>query len=151
MIQLFTIIMKLRFLVHTRAKRSPKISLTANYAKNRRKITENQKGVDVPRRCLKRETCAESAQNAIHVEETLPRLQNATCVEKMPSGWSECDTCQRNVTWGLRMRHLSTKCDLGAQNVIHVAETPSRRSECDTCWENIAQMLKTRYLLQERT
>ena len=143
--------MKLRFLVHTRAKRSPRISLTANYAKYRRKINENQKGVDVPRRCLKRETCAESGQNAIHVEETLPRLQNATCVEKSPSGCSECDTCQRNATWDLRMRHVSTKRGLGAQNAIHVAETPSRRSECDTCRENAAWVFRKRYMSQKRT
>ena len=92
MIQLFTIIMKLRFLVHTRAKRSPRISLTANYAKYQRKITENQEGVDVPRRCLKRETCAESTQNAIHVEDTTQA--------------SECDMCRENTVWVLRMQYM---------------------------------------------
>ena len=112
-IQLWTVIKKLRFLVHTRAKRSPRISLTANYAKYRRKINENQKGVGVPRRCLKRETCAESGQNAIHVEETLPRQ-------------SQCDMCQEKDVCVLRMRCMSRKRALAPQNATFVDKTESK-------------------------
>ena len=65
--------------------------------------------------------------------------------------WSECDTCRRNVTWRLRMGHLSTKRSLGGQNAIHVAETPSRRSECNKGRENAAWVFRTRYMSKKRT
>ena len=83
------------------------------------------------KRCLKRGTCAENVQNAIHVEEMLPRH-------------SECDMCRERDVWVLRMRYMSKKRYSGPQNATHVAEAPSMRSECDTCRENAAWVLRTR-------
>ena len=63
--------------------------------------------------------------------------------------WSECDTCRRNATqasecdmcrenavWVLRMRYMSKKRYLGAQNATPVDKMRSRCSECDTCRRN---------------
>ena len=62
---------------------------------------------------------------------------------------SECDTCRRNATqasecnmcresgvWVLRMRYMSKKRYLGAQNATPVDKMGSRCSECDTCRRN---------------
>ena len=50
------------------------------------------------------------------------------------------------ITQAVRMRHLSTKRCLGAQNAIHVEEMLPKRSECDTCRQNAASVLKMRHL-----
>ena len=75
------------------------------------------------KKVLKRETCAENAQNAIHVAETSPRR-------------SECDTRRQSEVLmlrmrymlkkrypGFRMQHVSRIHRLGVQNAIHVKET----------------------------
>ena len=64
-----------------------------------------------------------SAQNAIHVEEMLPKR-------------SECDTCRQNDVWVLRMRYMSKKCYLSAQNAIPVDRTLPGCSECNTWRRN---------------
>ena len=94
------------------------------------------------KRCL-------GAQNAIHVEEMLPKRsecdtcrQNAASVLKMRHLSTKCCLVAQNaihvkeIQPKLRMPHLSTKCYLDAQNAIHVEEMTLSCSECDTCRQN---------------
>ena len=62
------------------------------------------------KRCL-------GAQNAIHVEEMLPKR-------------SECDTCRQNAAWVLRMRYMAKKWYLSAQMAAPADKTGPRCSEC---------------------
>ena len=70
------------------------------------------------------------------------KLKTNQGAKKAPKTWdmcrkrSECDTCRRNTTFAIRMRHLFTKRGLGTQNAIHVEETLPRGSEWDTCRQN---------------
>ena len=55
------------------------------------------------KRCL-------GAQNAIHVEEMLPKR-------------SECDTCRQNAAWVFRMGYMAKKWHLSAQMAAPVDKT----------------------------
>ena len=87
--------------------------------KNHRKSKGGRRAKKVPktrdmcRKCSECDTCRRNATQA-----------------------SECDMCRENAVWVLRMRYMSKKRYLGAQNATPVDKMRSRCSECDTCRRN---------------
>ena len=117
---------------------TPNLSVRPNWSESPRKIVENRPNTEVQKmRHLSR-------KSNLRLQETVPGRT------KCDRGWQNCicqrNTCWRNITQAVRMRHLSTKRCLGAQNAIHVEEMLPKRSECDTCRQNAASVLKMRHL-----
>ena len=117
---------------------TPNLSVRPNWSESPRKIVENRLNTEV--------------QKMQH----LSRKSNLRLQEMVP-GRTKCDrgrqncicqrnTCWRNITQAVRMRQLSTKCCLSAQNAIHVEEILPKLPECDTCRQNAASVLKMRHL-----